>query len=87
MSGIETGLVTLAAVAVAFWPKLANVVAFVKPAKPVTPVTPASGVSYQEAMVALATVRSRLVASGGPSDASAKAIVQITQDLVAGSDK
>jgi len=84
VSGIETGLVTVAAVAVAFWPKLAQIVTFVRPSKPVTP---AGGVSYQEAMVALATVRSRLVASGGPSDASAKAIVQITQDLVAGSDK
>lgn len=84
MSAVETGLMTAVAVAVACWPKLAQVVAYLKPTKPVRP---ADGVSYQEAMVALATVRSRLVASGGPSDASAKAIVQITQDLVAGSDK
>ena len=91
MTGIETGLLTAAAVAVAFWPKLVKVVDVVKPwlPKPVpspAPVQP-EGVSYQDAMVALATVRSRLVSTGGPSDKSAAAIVQITQDLVAGSDK
>lgn len=89
MTGIETGLLTAAAVVVAFWPKLGKVVDVVKPwltrPKP-APVTP-GGVSYQDAMVALATVRSRLVLTGGPSDKSASAIVQITQDLVAGSDK
>ena len=91
MTGIETGLLTAAAVAVAFWPKLVKVVDVVKPwlPKPVpspAPVQP-EGVRYQDAMVALATVRSRLVSTGGPSDKSASAIVQITQDLVAGSDK
>jgi hypothetical protein len=91
VTGIETGLLTAAAVAVAFWPKLVKVVDVVKPwlPKPVpspAPVQP-EGVSYQDAMVALATVRSRLVSTGGPSDKSASAIVQITQDLVAGSDK
>ena len=91
MTGIETGLLTAAAVAVAFWPKLVKVVDVDKPwlPKPVpsqAPVQP-EGVSYQDAMVALATVRSRLVSTGGPSDKSASAIVQITQDLVAGSYK
>lgn len=75
---------TALAAVVAFWPKLAQVVTYLKPTKPARPV---AGVSYQDAMMALATVRSRLVASGGPSEASAKAIVQITQDLVAGSDR
>jgi hypothetical protein len=86
VTGIETGLLTAA-----HWPKLVKVVDVVKPwlPKPVpspAPVQP-EGVSYQDAMVALATVRSRLVSTGGPSDKSASAIVQITQDLVAGSDK
>lgn len=91
MTGIETGILTAVAVAVAFWPKLAQVVTVVRPWLPKpgpkpAPLTP-EGVSYQDAMVALATVRSRLVSTGGPSDKSASAIVQITQDLVAGSDK
>lgn len=91
MTGIETGLLTAAAVVVAFWPKLVKGVDVVRPWLPKpgpkpAPVTP-EGVSYQDAMVALATVRSRLVSTGGPSDKSASAIVQITQDLVAGSDK
>lgn len=87
MTGIETGLLTAAAALVAFWPKLAGVLKHIKvPTVTPKPETP-DAVTYQAAMAALATVRSRLVATGGPSDASAKAITQITQDLVVGSDK
>jgi hypothetical protein len=74
---------TLAAVAVSLWPKLSAVLSWV-PAKPVTPV---AGVTYQQAMIALASVRARLVATGGVSEAAGKAIEAITHDLVEGSDK
>lgn len=84
MSIVESVVVTALAVGVAAFPKLAGMLkglplSVVKP-KP-------SAVTYQEAMVALATVRARLVAAGGLSDASGKAIATITQDLVSGSDK
>ena len=71
---LETILLTIGAVAVAAWPSP-------KPA-------PAeAGVAYQEAMMALAVVRTRLVQTDGLTDAAAKAVATITQELVVGSDK
>lgn len=43
-------------------------------------------VSYQSAMMALASVRARLNSTGGISDEAGKAIEAITHALVSGSD-
>ena len=70
---------TVAAVAVSQWPRL---VSLVKP-----PARPVKGVSYSQAIEALAVVRGRLLATGGIPEAAQKAIEALTLALVAGSDK
>jgi len=83
---LEAVLVTGAAAVVAFWPQLSGIVKLI-PIPSLPKPTPKPAVTYQAAMLALATVRSRLTAAGGPSKESNDAIVAITQELVAGSDK
>jgi hypothetical protein len=87
---LETILLTIGAVAVAAWPGLAGLVKripLVVPKPAPQPPAPTAGVAYQEAMLALAVVRTRLVQTDGLTDAAAKAVATITQELVAGSDK
>lgn len=71
---------TAAAVVVGLWPKLAAML-------PKGGSKPTAGITYQQAMSALAVVRGRLVATGGVSDAASKAIEAVTLALVSGSDK
>ena len=78
----QAALMTAIAAAVAFWPKIVEVAKVIP-----IPKVPATAVSYQSAMIALATVRARLLATGGPSAAANDAITAITQELVSGSDK
>ena len=74
---------TGAAALVGLWPKVAP---FLK--RLPAPAVPArTGVTYQAAMVALASVRARLVETGGVSDEAGKAIEAITHALVQGSDQ
>lgn len=72
---------TTAAVAVSQWPRIA-------PLFKRSPKAPAvAGVTYQQALEALAVVRARLVASGGVAAEPQKAIETLTLALVAGSDR
>ena len=71
---------TLAAAVVSLWPRLMKVI-------PSVPVKPAATVTYQQAMLALASVRARLVATGGVPPEAAAAIEKITHALVEGSDR
>lgn len=48
---------------------------------------PSGSVSYQQAMLALSVVRSRLIQTGGVPDDAGKAIEVVTHALVDGSDK
>lgn len=75
---------TGAAALVGLWPKLAP---YLKRLPSPAPAPTRPGVSYQAAMVALASVRARLVETGGVSDEAGKAIEAITHALVQGSDK
>lgn len=89
---LETILLTIGAVAVAAWPGLAGLVKRVQLVIPLPrpspkPAPAEAGVAYQEAMMALAVVRTRLVQTDGLTDAAAKAVATITQELVVGSDK
>lgn len=87
---LETILLTVGAVAVAAWPGLAGLVKRLPAVlpKPSPRPDPAKDVvEYQEAMLALAVVRTRLVQTDGLTDAAAKAVATITQELVSGSDK
>jgi hypothetical protein len=77
---------TGAAALVGLWPKLAPYLKRLpSPAPAPAPARP--GVTYQAAMVALASVRARLVETGGVSDEAGKAIEAITHALVQGSDQ
>lgn len=67
-------LMTAAVAAALLWPHLAKLAR-------------RSAVSYQEAMLALAAVRARLVQTGGVPDDAGKAIEVVTHALVEGSDK
>lgn len=87
---LETILLTIGAVAVAAWPGLAGLVKrlpLVLPKPSPKPAPAEDGIGYQEAMLALAVVRTRLVQTDGLTDAAAKAVATITQELVVGSDK
>lgn len=87
---LETILLTVGAVAVAAWPGLAGLVKrlpLVLPKPSPKPAPVEAKVAYQEAMLALAVVRTRLVQTDGLTDAAAKAVATITQELVVGSDQ
>lgn len=83
LDSIAIGVIgTGAAALVGLWPKVAP---YLKRLPAPGPTSPA--VTYQAAMVALASVRSRLLATGGVSDEAGRAIEAITHALVEGSDK
>jgi len=71
---------TLAAIIVSQWHRILPLLSFSRPC----PAAPA-GVSYQDALEALAVVRSRLAVGGKVSDEAEKAIETITLNLVKGS--
>lgn len=73
---------TGAAAVIGLWPKVAPLLKRLPAPGPAAP-----SVTYQAAMVALASVRARLLATGGVSDEAGKAIEAITHALVEGSDK
>lgn len=76
---------TVAALAVSQWPRIAPLLRF----KPKPPSAVTTEVSYQQSLVALSVVRSRLLATGkdGVDEASQKAIETLTLALVQGSDR
>lgn len=84
---LETILLTIGAVAVAAWPGLAGLVRRLPLVVPKPAPKPAAVVGYQEAMLALAVVRTRLVQTEGLTEPASKAVAAITQELVTGSDK
>jgi hypothetical protein len=85
-------LVIAAAVALLMWPESKATTATVKPAPlpsidvPAIP-QPPKAPSYRSAIESLASVRSRLIATGNLDEKATAAINELTLCLVAGSDK
>lgn len=82
----------VAAVAIAAWPAVAAAAqrladAAKAPAAPQKPSGKPTGPTYQRAMLDLASVRQRLLATEGMSEAVKAAIDTLTLALVGGSDK
>ena len=81
-------LLGIGAVIIAFWPNIKAIAlsSFSWAAKKRPQPSPA-GVSYQQAMIALAEVRARMVQTGGVPEDANSAIEVITHALVEGSSQ
>lgn len=76
-----------AAAILVLWPQVWSLIKTIKLPAVQLPQVTSDGVSYQDAMLALATVRRRLEATGGVPEDAGHAIEVITHALVEGSGK
>lgn len=80
-------LAVAAAALLVLWPQIWSLIKTIKLPAVQLPQVTSDGVSYQESMLALATVRRRLEATGGVPEDAGHAIEVITHALVEGSGK